>query len=130
MNVMILEDDRNLAETLSDLLERDGHQPMVAHTVDAARSRLADLPRLDATAIDMNLPDGNAIDFLRFVRDRFPDVRIVVMTGGGTVSADIGIPLARAHGAHDVLYKPFGPKRFLSAIVPSGTDPVDGPDPG
>ncbi len=117
MHILILDDDIELAETLRDLLVLDGHDVETVTTVDAARQALAGARRFDVAVFDLNLKGENTINLLRDLKKTAPTMRVLAMTGGGKVEADIGLPLATAHGADGVLLKPFSNDEFLKAVT-------------
>ncbi|MEM8595841.1 MAG: response regulator [Pseudomonadota bacterium] len=120
MKVLILDDDADLAATLSDALRFAGHEVVLAATITTARRRMAETSGLDVAVLDVNLDEDNTIGLVRELRRSFPDLRIVSMTGGGRVGANIGMPLATAHGADAALLKPFTIDEFLEAVEPAG----------
>lgn len=58
---------------------------------------------------------GEGIETITIIRERFPDVKIIVMSGGGQRKALDYLPSAKALGAHETLAKPFGPNELYSA---------------
>jgi DNA-binding NtrC family response regulator len=76
-------------------------------TVDA--SSLADARRafqsrrFDAVLLDLNLPDGNGLDWIRTLREEYPDTAIIVITGRGDVPTAVE---AMRLGADNFLVKP------------------------
>lgn len=120
MRILLLDDDIELAATLKDVLALDGHDVETVTTIEAARQAIASIPRFDVGVFDLNLEEENTINLLRSLKKEVPSMRILAMTGGGKVGADIGLPLATAHGADGVLLKPFSNDEFLKAV--SNTD--------
>lgn len=105
-DVLVVEDEKNLAALFEELLTRRGHAVTVCTTVAAAQARLAmRLP--DVMVTDVKLPDGEGLALLR------RDVPAVVMTAFGTVER--AVQALRA-GAVDFLVKPFDNSRLLAAV--------------
>jgi DNA-binding NtrC family response regulator len=117
MRILILDDDIELAATLGDVLELDGHDVVTVTTLADARQALADRGPFEVAVFDLNLQNDNAIGLLQEVKREATAKRLLVMTGGGKVEADVGLPLATAHGADAVLFKPFSNDEFVSAVT-------------
>ncbi|MEM7045649.1 MAG: response regulator [Pseudomonadota bacterium] len=117
MRILILDDDVELAATLQDVLMLDGHDVSTVTSIAEARDTLADADPFDVAVFDLNLQNDNAIGLLREVKRDGTANRVLIMTGGGKVEADVGLPLATAHGADAVLFKPFSNDEFVSAVT-------------
>jgi len=55
------------------------------------------------------MPDTDGIEVLRHLRAKYPDLKIVVMSGGGNRVSRGYLPAATALGANHVIEKPFDP---------------------
>ncbi len=83
--ILIVEDDRDVAQLLVQLLQLEGHHVSVAYDAEEGLAKLkSDKP--DTILCDIQLPgelDGHS--FCRAVRvdPRYEDIRLVAMTGGG-----------------------------------------------
>ena len=78
--VLIVEDDKDFAENLQDILEDDGYDISLSGTIACAREFLCSgCP--DVILMDLNLPDGDGADFLGEIRGALPDTEVVVITG-------------------------------------------------
>lgn len=69
MNVLLVEDDREMAKLLTEKLEEGGHTVAWADTLVKARGFLTDesaglIGRFDKGVFDMNLPDGLGTDLI------------------------------------------------------------------
>ena len=113
-HILLLEDDRRLAEMLLDYLARAG---FVVTTETTARAALARLKRgaFDALVLDLMLPDVDGLEVCRRVRAD-ADLRglpIVMLTArGDTADRIVGLEL----GADDYLAKPFEPRELLARL--------------
>lgn len=117
MHVLILDDDCELIATLTDVLAMSGHTSEAVATIEEARSAAGGNVRYDAMVLDVNLREDNSIALLRELRQALPQVRLLCMTGGGRVGAEVGLSLAMAHGADQVMFKPFSNQEFLAALT-------------
>lgn len=103
--ILIVEDEVFLRKGLAAYLEAQQADVTTAASLSEARNCLA-ADRFDYLLLDVNLPDGNGLEFLREL-DRPQTMAIVVMTAeGGIRTAVQAIQL----GAADYLSKPFEPE--------------------
>ena len=100
--VLVVEDEDGIQKLLGLLVERGGAEPLLAGTAAEAR-RLA-ATGIDAAVIDKNLPDGNGVDLLRWLRQEAPDVPVLLVTG--YASSDSALEALRL-GTFDYVLKPF-----------------------
>ncbi|SFU32599.1 response regulator [Halomonas korlensis] len=105
MTLLLVEDDRLLAETLVDTLRLGGHQ--VDHLADgeAARTRLGAMNHGYALVLlDLNLPGCSGLDVLTALRRQDSGTPVLILTARGAVEDRVcGLDL----GADDYLAKPF-----------------------
>ena len=112
--ILLLEDDRRLADMLSEYFARAGY----AVTVEAtARTALLRLKRtaFDALVLDLMLPDLDGLEVCRRVRSDgdLQGLPIIMLTArGDTADRIVGLEL----GADDYLAKPFEPRELLARL--------------
>ncbi len=104
-NVLVIEDDRDLADVLCSLVEALGHRAARALDAETALD-LLETGKFSPTLIlcDLTLPGMHGLTFLRSIREnaRFPAFRFVAMSGSGADRAP-----SLSGGATDYLLKPF-----------------------
>ncbi|MGM0985767.1 MAG: response regulator transcription factor [Pseudomonadota bacterium] len=105
MNLLLVEDDRLLAETLVDALALAGYTLTHLAEGDTARERLADLEHgHDLVLLDLNLPSAGGLEVLETLRGHDRDTPVLILTARGAVEDRVrGLDL----GADDYLAKPF-----------------------
>jgi len=108
MRILLVEDERAIAEPLAEGLVREGFSVTRAETAAAALA--AD--ETDLVLLDLRLPDGDGLDVCRGLRER-SDVPIIIVTARGE-EADrvVGLEL----GADDYIVKPFGLRELIARI--------------
>ena len=102
MKVLVVEDDLDTARGIDELLKEFGLQVMVAGTLAEGYAALSKFDP-DVCLTDLQLPDGDGIDFIRAVRGGDARREVVVLTGHG--SLDTAVEAMKA-GAFDYLVKP------------------------
>ena len=111
LSVMIVDDDRDLAEGLAELLEIHGYTVAVAGNGREAVERFRDQD-YDMTFMDVRMPVMNGVDSFFEIRKIKPEAKIVLMTG---FKEEI-VGKALDAGAMGLLNKPFGVEALLDKI--------------
>ena len=118
MRVLVIEDDRRIADGLADHLGRQGHAVDHAGTLAAGWAALGAEP-FDLLLLDLGLPDGDGTGLLARLRAApaggLPDAHtpVLVMTARDQVAARIG---ALDGGADDDVTKPFDPDELAARM--------------
>jgi two-component system OmpR family response regulator len=103
MRLLLIEDDTALGAAVRDQIAADGHSVDWVQRLDAARDAIAGAP-IDLVLLDLMLPDGRGIPFLRTLRARGDVTPVIILTALDQVSDRIEGLNA---GADDYLVKPF-----------------------
>jgi two-component system, NtrC family, response regulator AtoC len=101
-SILIIDDDTLLADNIRLYLERYQWETHVAYTAEDGLKRLGDL-RPDVLLTDHMLPIKNGIDVINEAKIIDPELKIVMMTGEGSI--DIAVEAMKA-GANDYVSKP------------------------
>ena len=127
MHLLIIEDDRTIAENIYEYLESRGHQCDYADRIAAASNLLAGTV-FDAAVLDRNLPDGDGLALARRLRAEGNGMPILILTARDALEDKL---LGFESGGDDYLVKPFALRELearLLALVRRGTsvqaDPV------
>lgn len=112
--VLIVEDNLDICEVLSEILERSGHEPIVAANgitgLDAVAER-----KPDVVLLDLTMPFMDGIRVLRILKadPRFRATPVIVITA--SVDPD-RLREARQAGAADTIVKPWYEGQIESAV--------------
>ena len=109
--ILLVEDDVVFSKMLSRFLERNGYEVIGCYTLEEAEKNLSTSLKMVFT--DLRLPDGDGINFLKQVKESFPDLPVVVMTSYAEVSTAVE---AMKLGAFDYISKPFQQEDVLNVI--------------
>ena len=107
--MLVVEDDDLVAELAAGLLNELGYESLVAHSAKEALDRLASGDKPKAIFTDVVMPGGiSGIELARRVRDRFPELPILLTTGySEQVTGNHGFP---------VLQKPYELESLAAAL--------------
>ena len=107
--ILVVDDEVELRTLLRKVLTRRGHDVIEAENGSMAISMVEQGEKLDLIITDIFMPDTDGIEVLRHLRAKFPELKIVVMSGGGNRVSRGYLPAATALGADHVIEKPFDP---------------------
>ena len=100
--ILLIEDDSALGRGVAVALTEPGRIVALARDLQQARQRW-EQQSFDLVVLDLNLPDGNGLDFLRWLRQR-SQVPVLILTANDLESDEVaGLTL----GADDYVTKPF-----------------------
>lgn len=109
--VLLIDDDLELVELLSQSLTREGFDLTLAHTGEEGLT-LARPSDVDLVLLDVNLPDISGFEVLRRLR-RESDLPVIMLTArGDEVDRIVGLEI----GADDYLPKPFSFRELIARI--------------
>jgi DNA-binding NtrC family response regulator len=102
IRILVVEDDKALAEVLCDELRDRGYMAVPAETVGEGLNQLNESD-FDVALLDLMLPDGSGIDVLKKITEEELAMEAIVLTGYATVGTAIE---AMKLGAYDYITKP------------------------
>jgi len=128
LEILIVDDDHDLADAIGEALEMVGHRPTVVYSgTEAIESYCG--RSFDMTFMDVKLPDINGVETFMAIREMDSSARVVMMTG---YRIDDLLAQATGNGAVKVLRKPFAMDEVISSldeVKPSGLVLVADDDP-
>ena len=112
MKVLLVEDDRDLAEGLMIALRDESFVVSHAALGAQAKKQIAQF-QPDMVVLDLGLPDMDGLDVLKFVRKTYPSMPTLILTARSALSDKIN---ALDKGADDYLAKPFEMLELLARL--------------
>jgi DNA-binding response OmpR family regulator len=122
--VLVVEDDRAIAEAVVYALRRDG---VTARSVDSLAGAREGVPGSDLLILDLTLPDGSGFSLLDELRRAPSPPRVIVLTSR---DEDVDCVAALEAGADDFVTKPFSPRALVArvrAVLRRGQAPAPSP---
>lgn len=107
-HILVVDDEINIRGALVTLLNKRGHEVRAAGTGEEALDLLETAPA-DLVLTDLRMPGMGGMEFLRRLKEKWPDTEVVVMTAFGSI--DTAVEAMRV-GAYDYLTKPIDRERF------------------
>ena len=124
-NVLVVDDEVEVAEVIRRVLERAGYSVTVAHNAAAGRDAVAHQPP-HVVITDVIMPKVHGVELIKILRERYPRIRVIAISGGGSfgplaykpdaISTHAYLAAAREAGAEVILTKPFDLTDLLAAV--------------
>ncbi len=113
-DILIVDDERDIRELISDILTDEGFSTRVAANSDECMAQInAEAPAL--MILDIWLKDSrmDGIDILKSVKRNMPDIPVVIISGHGNIEIAVA---AIKQGAYDFIEKPFNIDQLMVVI--------------
>lgn len=115
IKILLVEDDKGLREVLTEELQERG----LVVTAYAQTPPTSQLQEWDWALLDLRVGSENSLDFLRELKSKRPHVKVVMMSGFGSVASAVK---AMQLGAHNFISKPVTVEMILKAFLEQTTD--------
>jgi len=110
--ILVVDDEPDVREVLDEYLAAHGYAAVRAENATAAKA-LAAARAVDLALVDINMPGEDGLSLARHLRERYPNIAIVMLTSAGTViDRIVGLEM----GADDYVAKPFDPRELLARV--------------
>lgn len=120
MNILVIDDERSIRNTLKDILGLEGHAVEVAENgltgLDLIKSR-----DFDIVLCDIKMPELDGLEVLKKVMEIKPETTVVMISGHGNIDTAVE---AIKKGAFDFIVKPLDLNRLLITIRNAGDKSV------
>jgi two-component system response regulator AtoC len=112
MRVLIVDDERNIRESMQRLLDLEGIESVTAENGKAATERLLDAS-FDAVVADLKMPVMGGQELLEWIRDEGIRTPVIMISAFGEIEDAVR---ALKSGASDYLIKPFDPAELIHRV--------------
>ena len=116
LKVLVIEDDSDVLETLANVLELEGYDPLLARNgrEGVALFRMQDP---DLVITDLLMPEQEGIETIIEMHRLRPNVKIIAISGGGVRRNMDYLAMAAKLGATAVMAKPFEPAELIGMVA-------------
>jgi two-component system, NtrC family, response regulator AtoC len=111
-SVLVVDDDAAVSRVLAALLGQGGFEASLASSAEAALAALDAAP-VDLVLSDVRMPGRSGLELLKLLKERQPELPVVLITAHGTVPLAVE---AMREGAADFLLKPFQREEVLFVV--------------
>jgi DNA-binding response OmpR family regulator len=115
--ILVVEDDRAVAQLLTDMLRWEGYEVAICHDADGAAAAMADPPAV--VLIDVMLPGENGLEVFRRIRadPQTRQVPVIFVTALSTDTLANVLQVALGGYHYDgILHKPFAMRELLDVV--------------
>ncbi len=108
--ILVVDDNRDLAENVAELFAGAGHETQTAASLEAAAEAMQKRP-CDLAIVDIRLQGASGVELAAEIKQRCPEAEVILMTG----NASLDTALAAIRGdAFAYVQKPFDPDELLT----------------
>jgi CheY-like chemotaxis protein len=118
-HVLIADDDLLIQKTLKFHLEESGYTVGLAKNGQEAICYI-EARRPSTVLLDVFMPESDGLEALLKVKKQFPDIKVIVMSGGGIKGHYEFLTMAKKFGADAVLRKPIHAHDLLTLLEMPG----------
>lgn len=110
--ILVVDDEENVCQSVKKILSRKGYTVENALDVETAVKKMNDSP-FDLVITDLMMPKTNGMELLQIVREHYPELEVVMITGYASIETAVK---ATKMGAYGYIPKPFTPDE-LTAVT-------------
>ncbi|MGE5753547.1 MAG: sigma-54-dependent transcriptional regulator [Deltaproteobacteria bacterium] len=112
-SVLVVDDEVNIRKTLNGVLSDEGYKVLQAESAEKAVDTLS-RSLVDAVLLDVWLPGMDGLDALRRIREMYPLLPVIMISGHGTI--DMAVKAVK-NGAFDFIEKPISLDKLLITLT-------------
>ncbi|EFK97689.1 Transcriptional regulatory protein yycF [sediment metagenome] len=113
--ILVFDDEPSILLMIKKMLERAGHEVDIALNGKDGME-LFEKNKPDLVITDIIMPEKEGLETIRELRKKYPDLKIIAISGGGRIGPEGYLPGAKIFGANAVFQKPFIQKDFLETV--------------
>ncbi len=114
-SILVIEDDDQVRILLKKMLENAGYSVMEAPNGDIGLKLYSKQP-VDLIITDLIMPEKEGIETIRELRKENPNIKIIAISGGGSVDPAQYLHMAERLGVKRTFAKPFRREDILQAV--------------
>lgn len=102
LNILLVDDSTRILEQVKLLLHDYGHFKITTAIDVKGAKEIIRGQALDIAVLDINLPDGNGLDILKWIKADYPDIRVIMFSNN---SGKLHREMSQKYGAEYFLDK-------------------------
>jgi two-component system nitrogen regulation response regulator NtrX len=110
--ILVIDDEKNICRSMEMILTSEGYQVKTAGTA-ANGIEIIEKSHPNVVFLDVKLPDTDGLILLKKIKEKYPDVEVVMISGHATLSMAVE---ATKSGAYDFLEKPLIKEKILLTV--------------
>jgi|SRR5450759_1175353 CheY-like chemotaxis protein len=113
--ILVMDDEPFILLMIKKMLEKEGHEVDLALNGNDGLE-LFEKFKPDLVITDIIMPQKEGLEIILELRQKYPDLKIIAISGGGRVGPDGYLPGAKLFGADMVFQKPLIQKEFMLGV--------------
>jgi len=113
--ILVFDDEPSILLMIKKMLEKEGHEVDIALN-GREGIELFEKNKPDLLITDILMPEKEGLETILELRRKYPELKIIAISGGGRIGPDGYLPSAKLFGADLVFQKPLIQKEFLLAV--------------
>jgi DNA-binding response OmpR family regulator len=113
--ILVFDDEPSILLMLKKMLEKAGHEVDMALNGKEGMV-LFEKNKPDLLITDVLMPEKEGLETIFELRKKYPELKIIAISGGGRIGPDGYLPSAKIFGANMVFQKPLDQKEFMQAV--------------
>lgn len=113
--ILVIDDDEHMRGVMVRMLSSAGHEILEAENGKVGTRLYREQP-VDLIITDLIMPEQEGIETIRELRKENPAVKIIAVSGGGAISPEQYLTIAKHLGVVQTLSKPFRKQELLDAV--------------
>ena len=113
--IIIIDDNVQILDMLKQTLEYEKHEVVEALNGNEGIRLYRENPA-DLIITDILMPKKEGLETIRELREEFPDVKIIAISGGGRIPPEEYLIMAEKLGARYAFVKPVAREKLLTAV--------------
>ena len=114
--ILVIDDEQFTRQSVSIILSNEGHQ------IDVAENGLEGLDlqkehKYDLVITDVLMPEKEGLETLQELKASYPNLKVIVMSGGERLGNRDYLPAATLFGADDIIQKPFTDAQIIDCVI-------------
>ncbi len=114
--VLVTDDDADLRHVIGRFLEIANYEFYEASNGLECVAQLRAHDDIGLVILDVVMPDQEGIETLSIIRKEFPDLKLLMISGGGRTSPMDYLSIAKSLGANETLSKPFRSEELIGMV--------------
>jgi len=113
--ILVFDDEPSILLMIKKMLEKAGHEVDIALN-GRDGMELFEKNKPDLLITDIIMPEKEGLETILELRKKYPELKIIAISGGGRIGPEGYLPSAKRLGADMVFQKPLVQKEFLQAV--------------
>ena len=117
MEILLIEDDEAVREFIREVLLGAGYFVSAAGNGKEGLAAIKSDPDIGMVITDIVMPEKEGIETIIEIKQSWPQIKIIAISGGGRICAEDYLHIASELGADITLKKPFARHELLGAVA-------------